>query len=305
LQSRPFRSLLFVPATKPDWFRKAAESQADAIIIDLEDAVAEREKSAAREFAARGIAEISESGKGTFVRINPLTSTHWLEDLRAVVQPQLTGIAVPKVESPADIECVAHVLDALEAATGLASQAIDIQPLLETARSMIAAHAILSASPRIHSYFGGSARDGDVNRELGSRWRPDGHETLFIRSHLLLQGRAAGVPFPVSGTWTEIADLQGLTRLAQESRDLGYAGMYVIHPTHIDAVNAAFTPTAEELDRYRAIISAYAAAERDGHGTATMSGSLIDKAMLDRAQAVLGVAQLTEASQEGNTNLWR
>jgi citrate lyase subunit beta/citryl-CoA lyase len=141
-----------------------------------------------------------------------------------------------------------------------------------------------------------------MNRELGSRWRRDGRETLFVRAKLLLDGRAARVSYPISGTWTEINDLDGLAALAEESRDLGYVGMYVIHPSHIDVVNAAFTPDAEELDRYRAIIEAYALAERDGLGSAVMGSSMIDKAMVDRANEVLRLADEVAAAMEGG--LW-
>jgi citrate lyase subunit beta/citryl-CoA lyase len=302
VQRRPFRSILFVPATKPEWFRKAVESGADAVVIDLEDAVPEREKNSARRAVEPGIDEIAAAGRGVFVRINPLTSTHWLEDLRSCVRPGLTGIAVPKASSDADVMCIAHVLDALESAAAIPLQTIDVQPLLETAAGIAAARTILAASPRVRSYFGGSARDGDMNRDLGSRWRPDGRETLFIRSALLLAGRAAGVPFPISGTWTEIADHDGLARLAAESRDLGYVGMYVIHPGHVKVVNDIFTPSESDIARYRAILDTYAAAERAGLGSVTLDGSMIDSAMVERAQAVLRLAEQIGADVAGRSH---
>lgn len=301
MQLRPYRTLLFVPATKPAWLESVQSSEADAIVIDLEDAVADSEKPGARLAAAAAIPRLAESGKGIFVRMNALETPHWLEDMRAVVVPGLTGLAVPKVDSPGQVHCVSYVLDALERAAGIEPQGIDIQPLLETAAGAERAVDILSCSPRVRSFFGGSARDGDVGRELGSRWRRDGLETLYLRSKLLLAGRAACVPFPISGTWTEVEDHEGLAALAAESRDLGYVGMYVIHPSHLEIVNRIFTPAREELDRYREILHAYADAEKSGSGAVMVGSSMVDKAMVDRANAVLRFSAELESSNSGGS----
>jgi citrate lyase subunit beta / citryl-CoA lyase len=298
-QTRPFRSLLFVPATRPDWVEKAVRSDADAVVIDLEDAVAEAEKPRARELAADSILSVKDAGKGIFVRINGLGTRYWLDDVRAVSVEGLTGISLPKAESAADVICVDHVLTAVESSAGLPERSIDIQPLLETAAGIVNACAILSASDRVRSFFGGSARDGDMNRDLGSRWRRDGRESLFVRAKMLLDGRASRIAFPISGTWTEVQDIEGLEVLAEESRDLGYVGMYVIHPSHVTTVNRAFTPDEAELERYRAIIEAYAESEKAGGGATMLGSSMIDKAMVDRAHEVLRLAELTTSSRTG------
>jgi citrate lyase subunit beta / citryl-CoA lyase len=299
VQDRPYRTLLYVPGTKPKWLDSVRSSDADAIVIDLEDAVAENEKPVAREQAAVAIPKIADSGKGVFVRINGLDTPHWLDDVHAVVVAGLTGLAVPKVDSPGQVHCVSYVLDALEPKAGIDPGWVDIQPLVETAAGAELAFEVLRASPRVRSYWAGSARDGDVTRELGSRWRHDGRETLFLRSRLLLAGRAAGVPFPISGTWTEIQDQAGLTGLAEESRDLGYVGMYVLHPSHVEIVNRVFTPGDEELAHYREIIAAYAEAEKNGLGAAMLGPSMIDKAMVDRAMAVLRASEQLQGSDTG------
>lgn len=300
MQPHSYRSLLFVPASKPAWLESVAASEADAIVIDLEDAVAEGEKPSARSTAAEAIPMLAGTGKGVFVRINALDTIHWLEDAKAVVVPGLTGLAVPKVDSVGHVNAVSHVLDVLEREVGI-DQPVDIQPLLETAAGAEQAFEILRSSARVRSYFGGSARDGDVTRELGSRWRRDGRETFFLRSKLLLAGRAAGVPFPISGTWTEVGDRDGLEALAEESRDLGYVGMYVIHPTHVETVNRVFTPADEEVARYREIIEVYAEAERSGRGAAMLGSSMIDKAMVDRATQALRFSEHLGSSVSGDS----
>jgi citrate lyase subunit beta/citryl-CoA lyase len=285
VQTRPFRALLFVPGSRPELVPKAVRSGADALVLDLEDAVAESAKAEARELVAAAIDETA--GTGVFVRINDLATAHWEDDLRAVVRPGLTGVAVPKVETVGEIARVDSAVAAIERDAGLEPGSVDVQPLLETARAIHDAHALLSASPRIRSYFGGFARDGDVSHSLGARWTREGDESLYLRSKLLLDGRAAGVPFPISGTWADVADVEGLAAYARQNRDLGYTGMYVIHPSHVAAVTEAFTPSDEELAWFGRVVEALDEAARAGAGAVTIDGVMIDKAMATRARAVL------------------
>lgn len=287
MQAHPLRSLLFVPATKPSWLAKAVAAGADACVIDLEDAVSEANKADARPSARAMLSEAAQSGYPAFVRINGTQTDHWLKDLEWVVVEGLWGIALPKADRAADIVKLDGILSYIESDRGLAPGSIDIQPLLETANGMLHASEVLAASPRVRSFFGGSARDGDINRELGFRWTPAGKETLFIRSKFILDARAAGVPFPIGGTWADVDDAAGLAEFASENRDLGYTGMYVIHPSHVDAVNEAFTPAADEIARYeRILVDMQAAAER-GEGATTSDGVLVDAAMASRARAYL------------------
>ncbi|HEY1689115.1 MAG TPA: CoA ester lyase [Solirubrobacteraceae bacterium] len=291
MQSRPYRSTLFVPATRPQWLERAVDSPADAIIVDLEDAVPEPAKQTARRNAEAYLHTLIDAGRDVYVRINPVTTPHWLADLEAVVQPGLVGIAVPKIYRTREMFAVAEVLSALESERGIEPGATDMQPLLETALGMHSAFEILSSSARVHSCFAGSARDGDANRELGFQWSKAGDETFTLRATLLMQARAAGVRYPISGTWVDIADHDGLAAFAQQSAALGYTGMYVIHPGHIEIVNRAFTPSVEQLQRYRAIVAEFERAMHAGHGAATFEGGMIDAAMVSQAEEFLRFAQ--------------
>jgi citrate lyase subunit beta/citryl-CoA lyase len=257
-------------------------------VLDLEDAVSEDAKADARVHAGDAVGACVD--RGVFVRINDLTTRHWEDDLAAVVRAGLTGVAVPKVETPGEIRLVADRLDRLERDAGVEPGTVDVQPLLETARAIHDPVPLLSASPRVRSYFGGLARDGDVARALGARWTRDGLESLYLRSKLLLDGRAAGVPFPISGTWADVADVDGLAAFARQNRDLGYSGMYVIHPSHVAPVTAAFTPSDEELAWYRRVVDALDDAARVGTGAVAIDGVMIDKAMAVRARAVLSAS---------------
>jgi citrate lyase subunit beta / citryl-CoA lyase len=302
MQSRPYRTTLFVPATRPRWLERAVDSPADALIVDLEDAVPEADKESARRTAATHVRELVAAGRDVYVRINPVTSEHWLADLEAVVHAGLAGVAVPKVYRPSEILTVAEALSALEAERGVEAGATDVQPLLETALGMHGAFEILTASERVRSCFAGSARDGDANRELGFRWSRGGEETFALRSHLLLEARAAGVAYPISGTWVDLVDATGLEDFAGQSAALGYVGMYVIHPSQIEPVNRIFTPSEEQVERYRSIVEEFERAERAGHGAGTFEGAMIDAAMAAQAREFLrfaeGLKGLTASGEE-------
>ncbi|MEE2040686.1 CoA ester lyase [Nocardiopsis sp. CT-R113] len=284
----PIRSMLFVPGSRPDRFAKAVASGADAVIIDLEDAVADDGKVRARRDAAEAVTALgSAPGCALFVRINALESWAAAEDVRAVVRPGLAGIVLPKVSGPADVALLDRWLGWSEAEAGLPAGGLAIVPVLETASALRAAHEVGAASRRVMCLGALSARDGDVQRAVGFRWTAEGAETLSLRSRALLDARAAGTPNPVTGLWTAIGDLEGLRRFAEQNRDLGYEGMMAIHPSHVPVVNAVFSPTEEELDRDRRLVGRMERAQAAGTGAAVFEGAMVDEAMLASARARL------------------
>jgi citrate lyase subunit beta/citryl-CoA lyase len=291
MQDRPYRSFLYVPADKPEMTSRAIRFEADAYVLDLEDAVAEERKAAARELVRDAITSLAAHGVGVFVRINAIGTPHWLEDLRSVTIAGLTGVILPKVESVPQVAAIGLILDALEEAEGLDKGEIDIQLLLETAFGMQHAYDLMKSSPRVRSAFGGAARDADVNQALGFRWSKEGRETLYLRSSILLAARAAGIPYPVTGTWIDLDDLEGLRAYADQGRDLGYSGMYAIHPGQVQVINQVFTPTMEEVERARAILAAMTQAEEAGLGAVRFEGTMIDIAMVGGARRVLALAE--------------
>ncbi|MFC4561111.1 HpcH/HpaI aldolase/citrate lyase family protein [Nocardiopsis mangrovi] len=283
------RSLLFVPGNRPDRIPKALASGADAVIIDLEDAVPEREKKAARldTVAAIAAAAAGPGGPALFVRVNALEGWAGAEDVRAVVAPGLAGVVVPKVDGPADVEFAARLLDWSEAEAGLPRGGLAIVPLLETAAGLRRAYEVGTASHRVMCLGALSARDGDIQRAVGFQWSPEGAETLELRARVLLDARAAGTPNPVSGLWTAIRDLDGLRRFAEQNRSLGYAGMMAIHPAHVPVINEVFAPTAADLDRDRRLVAEMERAQAAGEGAVVFEGVMIDEAMLASARTRL------------------
>lgn len=290
MRSRPLRSLLYIPGTKPEWVRRAPELGADACIIDLEDAVAQADKPRAAGLAAEVIAELG-SELRIYVRINGVRTDRWLDDLEAVTKIGLSGVMVPKAESAIEIGAVSLVLDRLEERAGLLPGSIEIQPMFESAPGVAEAPRILTSTARVVSLWAGHTLDGDLGVSLGIGWSREGTESLYVRSKLIVDAAAAGAPFPVSGIWSEIEDLDGLRHFAEQSRLIGYTGLHLIHPSHIEIVNEVFTPSVGEIERARTVLAAIDAAAAAGEGAVRLDGAMIDEAMAARSRMTLDLAR--------------
>ncbi|MEZ4332514.1 MAG: CoA ester lyase [Myxococcota bacterium] len=288
---RPIRSLLFVPANREDRIRKALASEADAIAIDLESATPTGEIAHAREIVARALAEAGDERAGRrpaiFVRVHDARSAEQTADLAAVAGPALLGVLLPQVADEGDVVATDAALARAEAAAGIPVGCTRIMPLVETANAIRRAYAIARASPRVACMGGATSRGGDLARSLGYRFSAEGLETLFLRSKVLVDVRAAGVPNPISGLWGRIDDLEGLRAFAVQSRDLGYEGLMTIHPTQVPIVNAVFSPSAEEIAEWRRILAALDEAERAGLGAIRLDGRLVDAAHGETARQQL------------------
>jgi citrate lyase subunit beta/citryl-CoA lyase len=279
------RSLLFVPGTRTEWLAKAEAAGADAVILDLEDAVPADGKSQARRDVAAAVAGYA-GHLALLVRVNPLDGWAVAEELRAVAHERLTGVVLPKVSGPQDVRLADRLLAWCERERGLPVGHIALVPLLETASALRAAYDVAMAAPSRIAYLGAvTAPGGDVARAVGYRWTLE--STLGLRSRVLLDVRAAGIPNPVAGLWTGIGDLDGLRSFAEQNRALGYEGMMAIHPSHVPVINAAFSPSPDELARYARLIAAVEAAQAGGSGAVTFEGEMVDEAMAATARAVL------------------
>ncbi len=283
------RSALYIPGHRAYFLAKADQRGADAVILDLEDAVAGACREKARRIASEWIASRPDPRRPLVcVRINGL-GEGWLErDLEAVVGPNLTAVLVPKVRSATDVKTVAEALDAVETAIGIERGHVRIWPLVETVAAVRSAFEIASASPRVAYMGGATAEGGDLAHDLGFQWTVEGLETLYLRSKVLLDVRAAGVQNPMTGLVARVDDLAAVEAFARQGRQLGYAGCMVIHPAHVEIVNRTFSPTPEEVRQAKEILAALKAAEAAGGDLAlTYRGRMIDKAMIHIARQLL------------------
>jgi citrate lyase subunit beta / citryl-CoA lyase len=290
---RPLRSLLFVPGNRPDRFAKAVSSGADAIIIDLEDSVPrpdlEEARRATREFLEVR-ADKPKDGAAIFVRTGGASTLEAELDIDAVCLPKLDGIVVPMVHEPADVRRIEDLLNRAEQTSGMAHGSVIILPVLETPQSMRLAYEIARASDRVAYMGGGTSDQGDVARGIGYTWTPGGLETLYIRSKILLDAKAAGIDYPVTGVWADIHDLDGFRFFAEQSKQLGYRGMIVIHPSHVPVANEVFSPSPADIAGWHQVIAHMQVLQAAGLGAGTLNGRLVDEANIKTAEQGLAWA---------------
>jgi citrate lyase subunit beta / citryl-CoA lyase len=287
----PIRSALFVPAHREDYLAKADARGADAVILDLEDSVADEARDRAVETASRWIANRSDPFSPVIiVRINPLSTGRMPSEIMQLVSPNLTAVQIPKVDSPHDVRTVSEFLGYAEGVRGLDYGRIRIWPLIESAAAVQQSAKLARASTRIAFMGGGAAEGGDLAASVGFRWTASMQETHPLRAKVLLDARAAGVPNPMSGIFVDIDDLDGLRRFAVQNRDLGYEGMMVIHPSHVAVVNQVFGPTEDELREAEEIVAAVKSAGRRGDGAITVRGKMVDEAHAKTARMLLARA---------------
>ncbi|MGE0717500.1 MAG: CoA ester lyase [Alphaproteobacteria bacterium] len=283
------RSYLYAPGNRPDLCAKAAAGAADAVIVDLEDAVPAAERPAARRATAGFIA--GGPARPVFVRINP--GAEGLADLAALPARGLDGIRIAKAEDPAFIAAVDGALAAMEADAGLPAGVVGIQPIVESVAGLFAMEALAAASARIRRFAFGA---GDFVRDIRGEATSERSETFLARSMVVLRSRALGLEAPIAHVYTPIRDLDGLRRASAADRALGFYGRSCIHPTQVAVINAAFDRTEAEIAHARAVVAAYDAAVREGRGSLTLAdGTFIDEAVAKRAADViaLGAAQRT------------
>ena len=280
------RSLLFVPATTPERIPKALGSGADAVIVDLEDAVPADRKAEARDVLARFLKESAEPPRPPlFVRVNA-PGTSWLEeDVEAVVLPGLAGIVLPKAEDPGEV----RALDAssFSLAEKRKCEPPGLIPVVESALGLVRAFDIASASSRsLALALGGE----DFARDLGAVRTPGGEELSLARMQVVVAARAAGV-LPLDTVYTHFRDEAGLARDAEWARRVGFAGKLLIHPRQVETVNRAFSPRPEDVGEARAVVSAFDAAQEKGEAVASLDGKMLDPAVVGQARRVVELAE--------------
>ncbi len=287
-----FRSMLFVPGDQPARMEKASGLAADAIILDLEDAVSDAAKPDARAAAAAFLGEPRR--QAVFVRINSARSRHCLADLEAIVPGLPDGIMLPKVQSMADVAAIDWYL-AQKESDGRGAAPL-LMPSLESASALRGAAAILTASSRIRLAGIGV---GDLASDIGVTLSRDEQELAHARSEFVLSCRAAGVQAPIDGVFPVLSDADGLRRSAEAARRAGFAGKRCIHPGQIDIINAAFTPTDKEIEFAMRVVDAADAAGGDP-GAIAVGGHLVDAPVIARARQVLRMRRAHEFMPEKN-----
>ena len=294
----PLRSMIFTPGHRRDLIEKAIRSGADAVIVDLEDAVAMDEKAGARD----ALAALPASPVPLYVRTNgPETEMFWA-DVVAAGAAGVAGLVIPKAEHASLIREVDGALRALEMTNGHALGTVGIMPLIESGLGARNTYDMMLASERVESVLYGGGEQGDLVADLGVEWTPEGTGLMFSQAKVLMDARAAGIENPLEAVFMDFRNLDALRVECELARTLGYVGKVAIHPAQVAVINDVFTPTAEQVAHHRRIIEEFDKALEEGSASIAVDGKMVDYAVARVARAVLARAELADraaARQEG------
>ena len=288
------RTFMFAPGNHPRKVEKVFGLGADAVILDLEDAVAVKEKIGARQAVIEAMKKPRQC-KG-YVRINATDTTFCYGDLRAVVGDWLDGLVLPKTESAAQLLMIDWLLSQLERERGVVPGHIDLMPIIETGRGLAAAREIASAGSRMHRLCFGAA---DYTRDMGMRWTMEESELLPVRSEIVLASRIAGIEPPIDTVFIHIGKHgDALRRTTQLARDLGFQGKLCIHPEQVAPINEIFTPSEAEVAHATKIVEAFKAAEASGSASIQVEGHFVDYPVVEQARRVLAITEQLRARKQ-------
>ena len=284
--TRLLRSMLFTPANNTRRVEKALTLGADGVILDLEDAVAAAEKPAARTHLREALGKPRTCQ--LYARINALTTEWCYRDLVDVVRPGLDGLLVPKVEGAADVKTIDWLLGALEQEQGIERGTVDIIPIIETAKGLGAIDAICGAGGRLRRVVFGAA---DFTLDMNMQWTRSEAELASARAAIVLASRVAGIEAPLDTVWARLQDSEGFRASVQTSFDMGFQGRMCIHPDQIATVHEIFTPSAEQYERARRIVAAFAEAERTGLASIRVDGQFVDYPIVEKARRTVAIME--------------
>jgi len=282
----PLRTALFVPGNRPDRVDKAVKTSADAVIIDLEDAVVLTEKETSRSKVRDKILEHAE--RKIIVRVNSLDSPFFQGDLTEVITGNLACLMVPKVESAAHVREINENLLKVEKEKGIVQGSVSIIPLIESAGAVqnIFQIATEKTEPsRIYCVAFGAA---DYTLDMGIEITKEGAELSYPRSRIAVASRAAGIAPPLDTPFMiDLKDMEALKLDAGRAKQLGFQGKLCIHPNQIEPCHAIFSPTKEEMFYAERVVQVFEEAEKEGSAAIQLDGKFIDYAVVERARRIL------------------
>jgi citrate lyase subunit beta / citryl-CoA lyase len=287
---RPRRSPLFMPGSNSRALEKARNLPADVIILDLEDSVAPDAKGLARDQVAQAIAAKGFGKREVWVRTNSLDTAWWADDAAMAGQAKPDGILVPKVSSVEDLKAIGDRLADVHA-----DPSIQVWAMIETARAVLDADKLAAASKDSETRLAGFVfGPNDISRETRIRMQPGRAAMIPMITHCILATRAHGLEI-LDGPYSDIANIDGFAAECAQGRDLGFDGKTLIHPSHIEACNAIFTPPPEEVAEARKIIAAFERPENASRGAIQLDGRMVERLHADMARRTIAIADAIAA----------
>ena len=281
------RSMLFLPGNTPNIIVNGEILGADAVILDLEDAVAPTEKDSARILVRNAIVRMGFGKCEVIVRINSTDTDFWMKDLDAIIPVRPNLIMPPKTGCAEDVRRVDEYITMLEEKLGMEKNTVKLIPLIETALGVENAFQIASASDRVAAIFLGGE---DLTADLHCKRTKEGDEIRYARSRMVMAARAAGVEV-YDTPFTDVNDDEGIYVDAQYAKSLGFTGKSAISPRHVKAINEVFSPTQKDIDYAYEVMEAIRIGKEQGKGAVALRGKMIDAPIVARAQQTISMAE--------------
>ena len=281
------RSMLFLPGNNPNMLINGNCLGSDAVIFDLEDAVAPDQKDAARILVRNTMKYMDFRGCEIIVRINSIDTPYWKADIDQILPYQPGLILLPKTSSAADVLEADAYITQVEEKLGLAKNTVGLMPLIETAMGVENAFAIASATKRVQALFLGAE---DLTADLQCKRTKEGREIEYARTRLVVAARAAGVA-GYDPPFTDVNDDEGIVTDATLAKALGFTGKASISPRHVEVINQVFSPTQKDVDYAYEVMDAIELAKKQGKGAISLHGKMIDAPIVTRAQQTIAMAQ--------------
>lgn len=281
------RSMLFLPGNTPNIIVNGEVLGADAVILDLEDAVSPAEKDSARILVRNAISRMGFGGCEVIVRINSTDTDFWKKDLDYIIPVKPSLIMPPKTGCAEDVRRVDAYITALEEKLGMEKNSVGLIPLIETALGVENAYQIASASPRVRAIFLGGE---DLTADLRCKRTKAGNEIAYARSRMVCAARAAGVEV-YDTPFTDVNDDEGIYTDAEYAKSLGFTGKSAISPRHVQAINEVFSPSQKDIDYAYEVMQAIRIGKEQGKGAVALRGKMIDAPIVARAEQTIAMAQ--------------
>lgn len=280
------RSMLFLPGNNPNLLINGNCLGADAVIFDLEDAVAPAEKTAARILVRNTLRYMDFTGIGRIVRINSIDTPYWQKDLDLIMPYKPDLILLPKTSSAWEAQEADRYMTTLEEKLGFEPNTVGLMPLIETALGVENAFSIASSTKRVKALFLGAE---DLTADLRCKRTKEGREIEYARTRLVVAARAANIDV-FDTPFTDVNDDEGIVVDAELAKALGFSGKASISPRHVEVINRVFSPTMAEIDYAYEVLEAIRIAKEQGKGAIALRGKMIDAPIVARAERTISMA---------------
>lgn len=288
------RSMLFLPGNTPNIIQNGGILGADAVILDLEDAVAPAEKDSARILVRNVIRGMGFDSCEVIVRINAIDTSYWQKDLDAIIPVRPSLIMPPKTACAQDVLTVDAYITRLEEKLGMEAGSVGLIPLIETALGIENAFQIASACPRVKAIFLGGE---DLTADLHCKRTKEGEEIAYARSRMVCAARAAGVEV-YDTPFTDVHDDEGIYTDAKKAKSLGFTGKSAISPRHVGAINEVFSPSLQDIEYAYEVMEAIRIGKEQGKGAVSLRGKMIDAPIVARAMQTIEAAEALGLGRE-------